>query len=1128
MKEDNNLTPIQKAVIKSEGSNMLVSASAGSGKTFVMIERVIRLITEGKADVGDILALTFTNLAAEEMKQKLVNAIIGEIAKGNNVERMKNALAEIPTASISTFHSFCSDLLKKYFYVAKIDPLYAIADDADAKELKKRAIDQLFLQKYSDGDEDFLYLTRIYRKNRSDETLKKHVLDLLSFASSESDPEAYLKKTANSVTEDEYYKIADALMELYKNEMSVFIKDFQALKSEYDLYESKKYSEFLGIYIARLKSARYCDDIRKILIVANEPFENVPRTTKADGECVKELGSALKTLTSKAKTLFSSIIQDFDGFGEKGKEVYLASARATKALCLLTIDFNNIYSEIKADENKLDFSDLEQKTRQLLLSSPEICEELKQKYKYVFADEYQDVNAVQEEILSLIYNDNAFMVGDVKQSIYAFRGCNPEIFSNKFDDYKKNHGGIVFSLDKNFRSSDKILDGVNLVFSRIMTKDFGDIAYAENPMTFGELFPKNYGGITLHVIDGKAKRKSPSTGVYDILKSLESAEESEDFLEGSLIANIIEDELSKKIYDPKLKEERNVELKDIVILARTAKGFIPKVVKELLKRNIPAVGDMGSSLTDYPEIQLLISVLKLISFYADDPPLVALLKSSVGGLEESDLAKIRKRYPRKFGKSFKDCVDDYEIHGEDEVIKTKLKLFREYFEKIRLLAEFKGAGEILTEVMVEKGLDLEISAMPLGAIRLKRAERFISESVQGGKNLSVSDFLKRIEDAPETLTMPLSANDNTVRVMTIHASKGLEFPIVILAGMNKQFNFIDSTGEIATSRSKGIALKSYDETSMTYHSTIARSYIKKAERISSTKEEMRLLYVAMTRAQSRLHLVSAKPIENRLYKSGFLSAIRYADFISPEDFKTVVHPIEELSRAATTKPQSVLIGQGRKSLSDKIYEDLVFSYPYLNSTTLPVKEAVTKIVEENKASEKDFSLLSPVLPNDARTPVSTTVGTIYHRFMEKCDFYGESVEEQLKKMVATNALTAKEANDIDVERLNKTLSSELFADIKGFELYKEQPFIAFFKANEIKSAESDDKILVQGIIDLLAVKDNEAIIIDYKTSSSSIKALALRYKTQLDVYAAAVEKSLGLKVKGEYLLNLLTGEFIKI
>ena len=198
MKEDNKLTPIQKAVIKSEGSNMLVSASAGSGKTFVMIERVIRLITEGKADVGDILALTFTNLAAEEMKQKLVNAIIGEIAKGNNVERMKNALAEIPTASISTFHSFCSDLLKKYFYVAKIDPLYAIADEADAKELKKRAIDQLFLQKYSDGDEDFLYLTRIYRKNRSDETLKKHVLDLLSFASSESDPEAYLKKTAAS------------------------------------------------------------------------------------------------------------------------------------------------------------------------------------------------------------------------------------------------------------------------------------------------------------------------------------------------------------------------------------------------------------------------------------------------------------------------------------------------------------------------------------------------------------------------------------------------------------------------------------------------------------------------------------------------------------------------------------------------------------------------------------------------------------------------------------------------------------------------------------------------------------------------------------------------------------------
>ena len=1126
MKEENKLTPIQAEIINYEGKNMLVSASAGSGKTFVMIERVIRLITEGKADVDGILALTFTKLAAEEMKQKLVNALIGEIAKGNSVERMKNSLAQIPVAAISTFHSFCSDLLKRYFYFANVDPLYSIADESEAKELKKRAIDQLFMQKYADGDEDFLYLTRIYRKYRSDDALKNFVIDLLSFASSESDPVAYLSKLANSVNEKAYYEIAESLLDLYKKELRVLTEDFNTLKQDCDFWGIEKYSDFISLLSSRLESAVNCDGINTFLLVASEQFRNVP-SFKTDDEEISELGSRLKDLNAKAKKLFASAVSDFDGFDKKGKEIYFKAERATKALCDLAIMFNAVYAEIKNDENKLDFSDLEQKTRLLLINYPDVCQELKQKYKYVFADEYQDVNGAQEDILSLICNDNAFMVGDVKQSIYSFRGCNPEIFSRKFTDFKNDDGGKAFSLDRNFRSSAKILEGVNKIFGRIMTENVADIDYASNPMTFGKLYPEDYGETILHVIDGEKEKKERSQGVYDVLKSLENAEENEDFYEGVLISQIIEEELTKKIYDVKLGKERNVEPQDIVILSRSGKSFTARIIKELLKRNIPAIGETGSSVCDYPEIQLLISVLKLIVFYADDPPLVALLKSSAGGLDEADLAKIRKPYPRRQGKTFKECADDYEIHGDDEIIKSKLKNFREYFEKIRLLAEFKGAGEILTEILTEKGLDLEISAMPLGSIRMRRVERFISESVQGGKNLSVADFLKRVEDAPETLSISLTANDFAVRAMSIHASKGLEFPIVIIAGIDRRFYFDDSTAEIAISRSKGIALKSYDENEMTYSSSIARAYLKKVENYSCVKEEMRILYVAMTRAQSRLHLVSDKPIGRTVTEFDFINAKSYADFISSRDFKTVVHQKEDLKASERTKVQSALIGQGRRSLTDKILSDLKFVYPHTAATALPVKEAVTKIVMESKTETNDLPF-TPVLADDSIKPVSTTEGSIYHLFMENCDFFGDSVEKQIEKMVSNGVLSEIQAATLSREKLQNTLSSPLLADIKDYDIYREQPFIAPFKASEIKEGDCEDKILVQGVIDLLAVKGDEAIVIDYKTSSSGIKTLAARYKTQLDVYAAAVEKALGLKIKGKFILNLLTSEFIAL
>ena len=577
------LTPLQRQIIEHDGGDILVSASAGSGKTFVMIERIIRLITDGKAEVGEILAVTYTNLAAKEMKQKLVKALVSLIGEGKQVEIAKKALKDAPYANFSTFHSFCSDLLRKYFYACGIDPLYTIADETEATELKKRAIDQLFMQKYSDQDADFLYLARIYRKNRSDETLKQYVLKISEFASSEARPKDYLENLSRSVNGQNFKKATSSLLSLFKDDCQKLLGGLEKVKEDCETYRSD-HLKFVNGLIARLSSAFSCESIETFLSVAKEPADRMPSVKEE--KTTPEIKQAVAYFNDNAKKVFSSFAEIFGDFGEKGESKYFATERTVRSLCSLAIDFGEIYSELKKEDNKLDFSDLEHFTYDLLSSHAEITEELKAKFKYVFADEYQDVNGVQEEILSLISRDNSFMVGDVKQSIYAFRGCDPDIFGEKFRRFKETGKGKAISLDLNFRSADKIIDSVNDVFCEAMKKDTCGIDYSANPMIRGADFPDGYGEAILHVIEGDKPKKKKNEGVYRILDDLENEEDEEEFYEGALISRIIEDELKKSVFDAKLGKYRPVEPKDIVILTRSGKTSALKILKELARNHI--------------------------------------------------------------------------------------------------------------------------------------------------------------------------------------------------------------------------------------------------------------------------------------------------------------------------------------------------------------------------------------------------------------------------------------------------------------------------------------------------------------------------------------------------------------
>lgn len=1129
---EKNYTPDQRKAVIAEGRNVLVSASAGSGKTFVMIERVIRLIVEGKAEVGEILAVTYTTAAAEEMKQKLVKAIIAEINAGRDVARFRKALSEVPTASISTFHSFCANLIRTYFYALDVDPSVSVADENQAGELKNKALDSLFESLYETRDEDFLYLVRIMGRSRGDDSLKETVKKLYEFASSEKSAEEFLTKAAENITEKSFYKSENELYGIFAAYIKELIRIGENLTSLAESYGYAVYVEYVGELLVKLKTCLNAKDFRSLIKAAGLSVPKAPRTTSKDDEDLAAYKGKLEYFKKKCKDVYDDIREASPNDDEeKDLSEYLSTARATKALCRLTIDFGKEYARLKADAAALDFADLEHFAYRLLSENPDVLSAVKQKYKYVFADEYQDVNGIQEAILSLISSDNAFMVGDVKQSIYAFRGCNPDIIAAKFERYERGEGETV-SLDANFRSTDAVLAAVNKTFSPIMTKDFGGTDYKNNPMTGSGKYPQGYGETILIEIPEAEKEKTIKGGVYDIVDDVNAPAPKAAFAEGAVVANIVRKEAGGKVYDLKAKREREVTPKDFAVLTRNSSGFPTEIVRHLKRNDIPVSSSAKNPVGDYPEIKLLKDLLKIIVRFADDAPLFACLKSAIGGVSEAEAAEIKRAAyaaitsdtgdkPAATKKpTFADCYRWYLLSGEDENIRNKLKNFDEYISKIRLLSGFENAGEILSRVLSETGLDLEILSQKNGEIRLSRVERFIAEAGSGENGLSVSKFLTRAESDDGDVSVGSSDGDDSVTVTSMHASKGLEYPIVILAGLGKRFNLDDTKKEILTDRYEGIALKFYDEESKRTKITLPRAAFKERARLNAIKEEMRVFYVAMTRAECKLYLVTSEPVEENDDFTSILFANKFSDFIKTKYFdKKITADDTEIGDGEDVR--EVYISKDRPALTDLIRKNLSFIYPYEEDVNLPVKRAVTSLAEDATTDDDEMT--------EIRLPVDKTArerGIAYHAFLQHADSFYEDAGVLLEKIKTGKKLTDEQLALLSEEKLRKILRAPLFEEIRGYKFYKEQPFIAQMAANEISNTNATGDVLVQGIIDLLAVKGDKAIIVDYKYSKKSISHLKETYAYQLALYKKAVEKTLKLKVEKTILFNLNTVESI--
>ena len=1113
-----------QAVFQNEG-NMLVSASAGSGKTFTMIERVKRLVIEQGVGVDEILAVTFTEMAASEMKEKLKKALSDNFEEKVK-ERLYKQLSLIPSSDISTLHSFCARLIRSYFFAVGLSPDFAVMDEADAQVMRNECIEKTFKELYDSEQGWFYSLIDRHASKRTDSALKKMVLSAYSFCDAEANPIKLMDKYQTVCTDEncenlilEYKKALNSYLEPLISECEQAITILQKDGLMIGL-------EFTNLLLVDLKSIYENQDIYSIRkswqsLEKRINFEKKLTSEQLDiKERIKEVKAKLKALL---KRFNANLALDKEQEKEKLKTVFAHTQDFVK----IVKRFSEIYSQEKRQENLLDFNDLEHFALEIL-GIDYIREEVKKKYKYIFVDEYQDINAVQESIISLLSNDNVFMVGDVKQSIYGFRGCRPEFFSEKFENMKK-QGQTVLTLNHNFRSSQNVIDLVNTIFNYSMTKRYFGFDYKDgSQLVSGGVYPEQYKGrANLHILQKqeteKAKIEKPR--VYNILQELDSQKEQKDNHLASLVTEIINQELGKEYYDLKEKKLKRVDYKDITILTRNkSNSFVSGLVKGLVSHGIPVTSAVKENVCDYKEILMMINALKLVDCFSQDIPLASTLKSPIGGFSDQDLAQIVCYYTdtesaRQNPKwSFINAYDYY-IQNADTALANRLRAFNQYFDRIRIISDFIGAEGVLNTLIDDKDIESYLFAENNGKDKVGRVRRLVMASIVNGKKLTVGEFLQKIENSPESFNFAKGEDEQAVKVMTIHASKGLEFPVVIVCGLERTMNSEEEQGDLLFSRQDGFAFSHFDDQKREKSSTIVRGVIKEKMRTDRIREELRLFYVALTRATYSLHLTVEGDVKER--KGVFMGADKFIDYV-PNTIGAIVHNPEDLAftelKAQTRK---VIIGQSEQAIVDRLKENFAYQYPYDLDTVLPLKMGVTSAItfDDENVVHMLFDEPSPDIER----------GVIAHAILENYDFNSqENCFKQVCAMVDKGVFTHEQIDKINLSRIEKALNIGVFKDLKGYKLYREKQFLVNVEANRILNTLSQESVLLQGVIDLLAVCKDKAIIVDYKYSSLDKNSLKNKYTKQLELYAYAVEKVLNVKVEKKILVNLFTGESIEV
>ena len=1189
-----NWTPDQLKAITTkyrttgESCNLLLSAAAGSGKTAVLVERVIGKIlpkdTSQGIDLDKLLIVTFTNAAAREMSDRIAAALSDELENamaGGDSERLKLIKRQqllLGISQITTIDSFCLKLIRENFNVLGIEPDFSIADTSQAQILSEEAMDELFSQLYDENDQEFLFLLSLYATSRSDSGLGDLVRHIYNFTRAIPYPDRWLLKQAEElkcpqgITETLWFKkglencykhLEDGLSFAKKGlfmmcetpDLDTFIKNNPPDKNvpvydEWKAYYKAFYCDYLF-----LKEALTLDFKKLSILCNNFSFSSLARLdakSEEEKNILKNLRERVKSAISSVKTFVSFDSEETEGLH---KDVLYP---AVSALIRLTLKYDQLFTKKKLDKNVLEFHDAEQLTAKLLSENPEIAMQVREKYEEILMDEYQDTSSLQEEIFSHVTTgNNLFMVGDMKQSIYRFRNSDPTIFKRKNDSYQAidDAPDRKIVLSKNFRSRHQVLDSINDIFEAIMSEDAGELNYDSDQRLYT-------GNESYQDINPSYRSKCI---IIEAPPSDYESDEDEDFTNPALEARLVASEINRlkaehfKVFDG--KGYRDIQNRDIVILMSSFKYSADSYISELQSAGIECFAE-SSGYFERSEVATILALLKTLCNPYCDIPLLAVMRSPIGSFTDDELATIRMQKKGRFYGALKRMAKLTNYPDEEtKEISQKSKRFCEKLTRWREYSRYMSSDKLLWQLYEESDFYAFLGAIPDGEeaqanLRLlfERAKQYEQGGFEGLFNFV--RYMEHVEQKDTDLSSAklIGESHNVVRIMTIHKSKGLEFPVVFITGGGKRFNKSSKESRVLLHKDLGIAPELVDFDNGFRAETLQRAVFRQVADAEQISEEIRKLYVATTRAKELLYFVAT--VSGNVDKAGnsmlqktldewksmivddaptftaneVLSASGFADWVAPVamasenwDFAAINHT--KINRFFM---EDTLCEKDEVPEFDPV-RILDFKYPYSDLSAIPTKVSVTSL----KGNTETTIIPKPMFLQE-KAPDGAFFGTALHKVMEhfnpKTDLCEKDVTDFIDSLVSSGILSQKEADLMNGEKVVNFYSSQLGQRIiKSDKVFREQEFeveIPVCQAYpEIQA--SDENILLQGVIDCFFEEDGELVLVDYKTDRyNDISEIHEKYDRQLELYKYALEKITNKKVKEKIIYLFSTDSYI--
>ena len=1153
---ENNLTPQQRMAVENRGGKLLVSAAAGSGKTKVLVDRLLMYIMDpaSPCNIDDFLIITYTKAAAAELRGKIAAKLSEHLAEQPENRHLQRQMQRIYLAKISTVHSFCTDLLREYAYELDLPGDFRMADENECRQLREMAMEETLEHAYANGlnDPDFRAFVDTQGLGRTDRLVPEIVQKVFDSSRCHLDPEKWLD---HCVASADLSRVEDAAQTVWGDYLVKDLKAYlamqiTAMEGALEIARQEELEKVEALLETALKFLRHLEEAQdwdEIVDRRKINYGTLRFPKKAD----EDTKARIKAIRDGCKTGLEKKLKIFCDKSETVLEALGQTGAAVRGLVSLTRDFGERYQNLKRRRRVLDFSDLEQRTLDLLVGKSRtaptrIAREVGNRFREVLVDEYQDSNAVQDAIFTALtaQRQNCFMVGDVKQSIYQFRLADPGIFLEKYHDYAdaehaESGEGRKVLLSANFRSGGAVLDACNDVFYRCMSESVGGLDYGEAE-ALREGIPHEPLGepeVELHVLTTPEDTYGKEAAyVADRIVSL---------LDGS---HMIRDREGLRPIRPE----------DIVILLRSP-GSVGQVYQDALSaRGIRSSFGSGRDLLQTAEIGLLRSLLQIISNPRQDIPLLAVLASPMFGFTADDLARIRG------GNRHCDFWEALLAENSDQTrsFVTTLTRFRELSRTVTL-------ARLLEEIIVSTRIDSICAAMESGVERTANIREFyrLAMDFEATARRDLSQFLEHLELLEEKgLAMQDAASGGAVGIMSIHKSKGLEYPVVFLSSLSRSFNREDLRAPVLCDKDLGLGLSAVDHATRIRFPTVAKRAIAARAIRESLSEELRVLYVAMTRAKDRLIMTyAAKSPEKELAEiarclepggtallagdvtcpgqwvlmeamcrteAGELFALAEAQ---PDCTRTSRHAwrIEtaEYAEESETAPQNedIMVNRMPEEMGMMLARHAGFRYGHDGATRTPSKQTATQLKGREKDQEaSEGSTPAPMKriwrAMDRSSRSGREYGSAMHALMQYLRFdtcaTAEGLEQEIERITERKLLTPEQAQCADREGILAFFRTELGQKLLTGEVLREFKFSILDDARKYGDGLEGEQILLQGVVDCALIEPDGITVVDFKTdyvTEDTVDTVAARYRNQVKIYAEALERIYERSVKKRYL-----------